>query len=91
MFYAGLSKFYGLSYRDVCEMPFHIAYKYWMAIDVLQARDRLIDLNIADYPRKTKDGRNRFYRDLRKKAFPDSLRKEMEFEDFAKKVGLTDG
>ena len=72
-------------------MPFHVAKKYWEAINVLQARERLLDLNIADYPKMTKDGRKKLHRDLRKRAFPSHMQKEVEFEDFARKVGLKDG
>jgi len=69
-------------------MPYGTAVRYWKAINIIQARDYLLDMNVVDYPRMTKEGRRKFHREMRKQAYPVHLQKEMDYEDFAKKVGL---
>ncbi len=67
------------------------ALDYYEAITVLEAQDALVTMNISDYPRMKKDDRSKFYREMRKRAYPQHLQKQMSFEDFAKKVGMLDG
>lgn len=43
-------------------------------------------MNIADYPRMKKEGRKKFYRDIRKLAYPEGLQKQMDFGDFIKRM-----
>jgi len=91
LFYAGLARFYGWSHKEISEMPYSKAKKYWKAINVLQAREYLVDININNYHRFKTDSKKRFYSDLRKQAYPAHLEKRMDFEEFAKKVGMLNG
>ena len=60
--------------------------EYYEAITVLDAQSRLVEMNISEYPRMTTDGRKKFHREMRKKGFPEHLRSQMSFEDFARKM-----
>lgn len=72
-------------------MPFKEAKRYYEAITCIEAQDNLVKMGIADYPRMSKDGRRDYYRKMRKLAYPKELQTEMSFEDFAKKIGITNG
>lgn len=65
--------------------------KYWKAINVIEARERLVDMNIADYPKMKNEGRKKFYRQMRKQAYPIHLQKTMDFEEFGKRLEAMNG
>lgn len=66
-----------------------VAMEYYEAVTVIEAQDRMIEMNIADYPRMKTEGRKRFHREMRKKAYPRSLKaqKEMDFDEFFEVMG----
>lgn len=68
-------------------MPYETALKYYRAVEIIDARERLMELNVASYPMMKKDGRNRYYKKLHKTAYPVHLQKPMDFDDFFKKMG----
>lgn len=72
-------------------MEYAVALDYYEAITVLEAQEALVAMNIQDYPRMKTEGRSRFYREMRKKAYPQHLQRQMSFEEFAKQVGMLDG
>ena len=67
-------------------MPYKIAEAYYEAITVIEARDRLVDLNIADYPRMKKEGRKKFHKALDKMAYPISNKKQLTAQDLKRKL-----
>ena len=83
---ASLAYFYGWTHDYIESLDYETVMDYFMAITVLDAQSRMIDMNIQDYPRMTKEGRKSFFREMRKKAYPKELQKEMSFEDFARKM-----
>lgn len=72
-------------------MSYATALKYWKSIEVIQARESLIKMSISDYPKMTKESRRKFYRDMRKSAFPVHMQKTMDFEEFAARMGVSNG
>ena len=62
------------------------AQKYFNVITVIEAQTNLVNMGIGDYPKMTKDGRQKFHRSMSKMAYPPGLQKEMSFEDFARKM-----
>jgi hypothetical protein len=47
---------------------------------VIQAREMLFALQVADYPKSTDKSRSAVYKDVRKKAFPNEKKKVMSFD-----------
>ena len=86
-FRAKIAQFYGWSHEYIEEMPFSVALEYYQAITVIEAQERLIDLKIADYPRMLKADRNELFKKFNKMAYPDTMRKEMDFDEFFRIMG----
>lgn len=86
MFYARLCHFYGWTHDYVSQMDYKIAVKYYKAITHIEAEHYLVDMNIVDYPRMTKDGRRSFYRSMVKMTHRGQIGKEMSFDEFARKM-----
>ena len=91
MFLASLARFYGWTHEEIQGMDYAVAVKYWKAINVIQAREYLVNMNVQDYPRMKKDARKQFYKDMRKQAYPRHLQKTMDYDEFARKAGLING
>ena len=68
-------------------MEYTVALEYFVAIEVFEARQALLDMKVADYPRATKESRSKFYRDVNKTAYPKELQKEMDFDEFFERMG----
>ena len=70
-------------------MPYDRAVEYYEAITVIEAQQTLVDMNVSDYPRMKSDGRKKYYRSMRKLAYPVDLvpPKEMDFEEFFERMG----
>lgn len=83
---AKLAHFYGWTHCYISKLPYRIASQYFEAITVIEAQDRLIDLNVADYPKMTEDGRKKYHRNMRKMAHPEGMQKETSFDDFIGKM-----
>jgi hypothetical protein len=45
-------------------------------IDVLEAREMLIGFRVADFPMLKEDSRNKLFRELNNRAFPNIIREE---------------
>lgn len=58
---------------------------------VIDARERLVEMTINSYSQMTKDGRRKLYRDTRKRAYPEHLEKKMDFDEFARRMGVVNG
>ena len=68
-----------------------IARAYYDAITCIEAQANLVEMNIGDYPNMKKEFRDKFSNRLHKMAYPETLKKPMDFEDFAAKLGMTNG
>jgi len=44
-------------------------------------------MNIVDYPKMKREARQKFFREMRKLAYPQGLQKEMDFDEFFKVMG----
>ena len=60
------------------------AVDYYNSITVIEAQQNLVKMNIADYPKMSKDGRKKIHREMHKLGNPKHLQKEMDFEEFQK-------
>ena len=67
-------------------LPFKVAQAYFEAITVIEAQSRLVDMNVSDYPKMKNEGRKKFFRDMRKMAYPEGLQNQMSFEDFISRM-----
>ena len=67
-------------------MDYAYALEYYEAITIIEAQDSLIEMNIIDYPRMTKEDRRRYHKEMYKRAYPQELKKEMEFDEFIRKM-----
>jgi hypothetical protein len=67
-------------------MPYTVAMDYYEAITVIEAQEALVAMNISDYPKMKGESRKKFYRQMRKSAQPQSLQKQMDFEDFISRM-----
>lgn len=90
-FRAKLSYFYGWTHEEINRLAYKTAKEYYEAITVIEAQDNLVKMNITDYPSMGKSGRKSFYRQMRKKAYPEGFNRQMSIEDFAKKIGVKNG
>lgn len=88
-FRAKLASFYGWTHEYILGMSNDVALEYYEAITVIDAQDRMVDMNMADYPNMKKESRKKFFRQMRKQAYPTSLYKpkEMDFDEFFKVMG----
>lgn len=82
-----MASFYGWTNEYIEKMAYSDAVEYYGAIAVIEGQEALLKMKIADYPRMKDEDRRKFFRDIRKQAFPQGLQKEMDFDDFFKVMG----
>jgi hypothetical protein len=56
--------------------------EYYESITVIEAQERLVEMNLADYPSMKKEARQKLFRQMRKMAYPEGWQKEMDFSEF---------
>jgi hypothetical protein len=88
---AGLARFYGWKDSYIGSMPNEKALDYYKVIKVLDAQERLVEMQVAISPQMKLEDRKKFRRSLEKLASPKELQKEHTFEEFAIKTGMIDG
>lgn len=66
---ARLVRYYGFSDLEISNMPADRVDRYWLAIDVLEARETLLKLKISDYRIMKKHARERFVSEMQRQAF----------------------
>lgn len=81
-----MASFYGWSIEYIESMPHGEVVEYYEAITVLEAQDRLVEMNISDYPNMNKENRRKYFRGMKKLAHPKHLQETVDFADFIKKV-----
>lgn len=70
------------------QMELDVFDRYFEAIDILSAREKLVELNVSAYPHSTKNGRSKIHKELHKLAYPKlSESKQITTEDLAKILG----
>ena len=65
-----MCRFYGWSDDYVESLDVNTFYDYWNAVTVIEARERLVDLNVAMMPHVDQKARDKFYNGLEKQAYP---------------------
>ena len=58
-------------------MPESLAREYWLAIDMLEAQEMLLNLRVSDYPNGESKDRKRLIDQLMKKAYFEQEEKPM--------------
>jgi hypothetical protein len=81
-----LAQFYGWTHDYITGLPHRIARAYYDAITVIEAQDALVKMNISDYPKMKGEARKKYFRSMRKTAYPPGLQKETSFEEFIGKM-----
>lgn len=72
-------------------MPASTFFEYCRAMEKVEAAEMLYQLKISDFPHLKQDARKSFQRIVERKVRIDDESQYMDFEEFAKKVGLTSG
>lgn len=73
-----------MSYKDVSQMPNDLFLQMWNSITVLEARDMLAQMTIADYPQMKKENRSSIHKKIYKLAYPkvfDPSKKEQNIKE----------
>lgn len=65
-----MCRFYSWTDEYVESLPVHTFLEYWHAINVIEARERLVDLNISIMPNADEKTRSKYYKELEKQAYP---------------------
>ena len=74
-------RFYGFNMEDIAKMTLVEFESYYQNIDTLQAQEALFAFQSADYPHLKEDSRNKFYKQVRKQAFPWEKQKVVQLDD----------
>jgi len=67
-------------------LPYITAIEYYESIRVIDAQERLVEMQMADYPRMKAEGRKKMHREMRKAAHPEHLQKKLDFDEFIRKM-----
>ena len=67
-------------------MEYSVALEYYMAIDVIEAQNSLVSMNVSMYPQMKNDSRKQYFKNMKRVAYPPEMQKQTSFEDFIKKV-----
>ena len=81
-----MARFYGWTHDYIDDLDHETVIRYYSAITVLDAQERLVDMNVSDYPKMGKESRKKFFKEMRKKAYPSELQKEVTFDEMARKL-----
>lgn len=85
---ARLMQFYGSSYQDTVNLPAHVFEKLWQAITVIEARDTLRLLKIADWPNLKSGDREKYFSEIKRQALLSKAKRMPTNEELARKLGL---
>jgi hypothetical protein len=83
-----MMSFYGLSLKEYRKLTVEDRAGLWMAITVIEARDQLQRLQVADWPNMKNPARKKAHRELHAQGYPPHLLEErdgkvMSTEEFA--------
>ena len=79
-----MARFYGWSDSELEGMDAHTFREYLDSISILEGRESLLQMSIADYPRQSQENRDNFHRYIYIEAFPD--RKKMSIGEALSKL-----
>jgi hypothetical protein len=65
-----MCRFYGWTDDYVESLSIQTFLEYWHAISVIEAREKLVELNISMMPNVDDKTRSKFYKELEKQAYP---------------------
>lgn len=69
-------RFYSIQPTEMECLDHDFANRLYQCVDILQAREALIGIKIAEYPYLKKEGQSRVFKDLKKRAYPSIIKKE---------------
>jgi hypothetical protein len=80
-----VARFYGFSDADIEEMHLEDFINYSKAIEMLEAKEMLVNMKIMDYPKMKQEARKQLFQGVHKKAYPGaySEQKALSTEDVA--------
>ena len=81
-------QFYGSSYLETINLPNHVFNKLWQSITVIEARDTLRLLKVADWPNMKSNDREKYFSEIKRQALLTKTRKMPTNEELARKLGL---
>lgn len=67
-------------------MEYETANDYYQAITMIEAQKTLVLANATSVSSMPKESRKKYYRELKKMAYPSHMQKTMEFDEFWSKV-----
>lgn len=79
-------RFYGLTYDQVMELPAEAGFELWKLVDVIEAQEALISMNVSAYPHMKVSDARELHKSIYKKAYPKIFesRKAISTEDLAR-------
>jgi hypothetical protein len=81
--------FYNYSLNDLSRMDALTFNKHVVAMERIEAMNHLKELKVSDFPQMKSDARDKYHRQISKKAFPN--RKVSSFDDIDKAFGVLGG
>lgn len=79
-----MSFFYGFSYEYIKNMENDIFLQYWKAINVIEAQNAMIQLQLESYPHADKKSRAKILKAFQKEATP--FKEPISILEFAKRL-----
>lgn len=83
--------FYRLTPKELYELSNEFVEKLWEGITMLEAQAALIQLKIVDFPNMTKHTREKFHKELYKKAYPKMFLEKKTINSMEDLKGLING
>lgn len=81
-------RFYGsLDFDTIKQMPCDEFDIYWQSIEIIEAQEQLMQMNISDYPHIKQTSREKLHRSIHDIAFPKDQKKALTTDDVAKALG----
>lgn len=87
---AKLARYYG-SIAEVESLPTHIALEYWKAIEVLEAREVLMQVNISSLPYMEQSKRKAFIERYESKSNTNDELSKIEVKSFSELAKILGG
>ncbi len=71
-----MARFYGFSHEEMVKMEFKTFSQYHQSIEVIRAHEALVSLKVSDFPKQSKDNRQKIHDYFYKLSRPKDLRNE---------------
>jgi len=70
---AKFSRFYSMGLMDVLNLPYEMFNEFCRYITVIENQERLVDNDVSSYPHINPKDRDKIYKEVFKKAYPEQL------------------